>query len=314
MVSMNIQQMQYVLALADQRHFEAAAERCFVTQSTLSTMILKLEEELGITIFDRKKKPVGISAEGQIVVNQLQRIIKEIDSLNAIAAELKGEISGVLKIAVIPTVAPFLLPLFLPQFARQFPQLHIEVREQTTDEILRAIKSRDLDIGIVSLPVHDETMVEYPLYDEPFVYFDAGRKNAKVMDLQKMKMDNLCLLEEGHCMRTQILELCDMVKHAINNKMNFNYKAGSIDGLMRFVRANRGATLLPWLAAMDLNDKEQSQVSRLASPVPFRSIGLIVHGHFVRHSIRELLQKQIVKAVQGRIPRMGDRAHMLSPK
>lgn len=310
---MNIQQFQYVLALAEHRHFETAAEKCFVSQSTLSTMILKLEEELGIVVFDRRRKPVDLTAEGQKVVDQLRRIMKEIGAMKEMAAEMKGEVSGQLKIAAIPTIAPFLLPLFLPAFAAQFPKLQIEVREQTTDEIVRALKLRELDMGIVSLPIHDPLLLEYPLYDEPFVYFDAGHKHPKQVDLKRINLDNMCLLEEGHCMRNQVIELCDMHNKVLRNKLNFNYKAGSIDGVLRFVRANKGATLLPWLSAMELPPAEQERVSRFVAPAPFRSVGLLVHAHFVRHTVRVLMQDEILRSVKNKIPKSRAAGHMLSP-
>jgi LysR family hydrogen peroxide-inducible transcriptional activator len=167
---MNIQQFQYVLAVHEYQHFELAAEKCFVTQSTLSTMISKFEDEIGIKIFDRKKKPVQLTTEGLEIVKQLQVISKNIAAFKELTQELKGEITGTLSLSVIPTVAPFLLPLFLQDFARKFPNLNIVVREETTSEIIRKLKSRALDIGILSTPITDKEILEYPLYDEPFLF------------------------------------------------------------------------------------------------------------------------------------------------
>ena len=168
---MNIQQFEYVLALADSRHFETAADRCHITQSTLSTMISKLEEELGILIFDRKKKPLEITSEGALLITQIQIISKEIDNLDEIVKEIKGEIKGEISISVIPTIAPYLIPLFITQFAAKYPQLRIQVKEEQTAEIIRNLKQRTLDIGIVSIPIKDKDLLEFPLYNEPFVYF-----------------------------------------------------------------------------------------------------------------------------------------------
>ena len=162
---MNIQQFKYILAVAEHRHFELAAEKCFVTQSTLSTMISKFEDELGIQVFDRKKKPVGLTNEGELIIDQLKIILNNIDQLDELKHELKGEVKGKLTMAVIPTIAPFLLPLFLQDFANRFPDLVIEVRELTTKEILRQLKSRELDIGILSTPINDSEIKEVDLYD-----------------------------------------------------------------------------------------------------------------------------------------------------
>ena len=153
---MNIQQFEYVLALAESRHFETAADRCNITQSTLSTMILKLEDELGILIFDRKKKPLEITPEGSQLIAQLQIITKEINNLTEIVKEIKGEIKGEISIAVIPTIAPYLIPLFITHFAHKFPQLKIHVKEEQTAEIIKNLKQRTLDIGIVSVPINDK--------------------------------------------------------------------------------------------------------------------------------------------------------------
>lgn len=295
---MNIHQFQYILALAESRHFENAADKCFISQSTLSTMISKFEDEIGIQVFDRKKKPVEVTAEGAIVIEQLKKINKEIESLHEVTNQLKGEVKGTLTIAVIPTIAPFLLPLFLHRFASKFPNLHIEVREQTTSEIMRMIKTRDLDIGIISLPVNDPEIIEFPMYDESFVFYDASSKNNKELTTKQVDVSNLCLLEEGHCMRNQVLELCDFHKKELNNKLNFRYKAGSIDSLLRFVKANKATTLLPFLAAKELSAPEQKKISEFRAPIPFRSVGIVTHSHFVKHKIRELLEEEILREVK----------------
>jgi LysR family hydrogen peroxide-inducible transcriptional activator len=310
---MNIHQFQYILALAEHRHFETAAEKCFISQSTLSTMISKFEEEIGILVFDRKRKPVEVTTEGQFVIEQLKKINKEIQSLNEVANELKGEVKGQLTMAVIPTIAPYVLPLFLHHFAARFPDLHIEVRELTTGEIMRQIKSRDLDIGIVSIPVSDPEIIEYHLYDEPFVFYDAGVRNKKEVKIKQLDLSNLCLLEEGHCMRNQVLELCDFQNKDLNNKLNFRYKAGSIDSLLRFVRSNEASTLLPFLASTELPKEEKRRVSRFADPVPFRSIGLVVHHHFVKHKVRELLEDEITRSIKPILPKTTIKGQQLLP-
>lgn len=291
---MNIQQIQYTLAVAENKHFEQAAEKCFITQSTLSTMISKFEDEIGIKIFDRKKKPVELTAEGQTLIEQLKVIWNDIEQFTELTKEIKGEIKGTLSISVIPTVAPFLLPLFLQDFAAKFPDLAIKVKEQTTGEIIRQIKSRELDIGIISIPVEDKDIVELKLYDEPFVFYDAKTKAAAEKAINKIDMSNLCLLEEGHCMRTQIIKLCETHGKDFTSKLNFEYKAGSIDSLLRFVKANHATTLLPYLSVQDLSNEEKACISNFTPPTPYRTIGLVTHRHFVKKKILEMLQEEIV--------------------
>lgn len=294
---MNIQQFQYILAVAEYKHFEIASEKCYITQSTLSTMISKFEDEIGIKIFDRKKKPVQLTNEGMVILERLKIIANDIDQLKELVKEIKGEIKGNLSLSVIPTIAPFLLPLFLQDFASQFPDLTILVKEETSGEIIRKIKSRELDIGILSIPIKDKDILETKLYDEPFVFFDAGETKNNRISIKKIDGNNLCLMEEGHCMRTQVVKLCDLNKPYLSSKLNFEYKAGSIDSLLRFVKANRSTTLLPYLSVLDFSAHEKKHLSHFSSPVPYRSVGLVVHRHFVKKKILDALQQAILNKV-----------------
>jgi LysR family hydrogen peroxide-inducible transcriptional activator len=310
---MNIQQMEYVIALAETRHFDSAAGRCFVTQSTLSTMIAKFESELGITLFDRKQKPLGITTAGMPVIEHMRVILKEIQQLHEISKELKGEVRGELKMAVIPTIAPFLLPLFLQGFAQKFPLLKIRVRELTTTEIMRQLKSRDLDIGIVSTPLHDSELLEFKLYDEPFVFYDAGLKQPKNVAAEKLDMRNIVLLEEGHCMRAQVVQFCDVKRKPLGNRLNFEFKAGSIDSLLRFVKVNKASTLLPYLATNDMPIRDLNRVSRFSGQEPYRTVGIAVHRHFVKKQVLELLQQEIIAVVSKVMPKRRFKGEGLEP-
>lgn len=310
---MNIQQFQYILAVAEYQHFELASEKCFITQSTLSTMISKFEDEIGVQIFDRKKKPVQLTNEGLLIIEQLKIITNTIDQLKELVKEVKGEIKGNLSISVIPTIAPFLLPLFLQNFASKFPDLNIKVREETTNEIIKKIKSRELDIGILSIPIDDKELIEIKLFDEPFVFYDSKKVINKSISIKNLKMKNLCLMEEGHCMRTQVLQLCDINKKQIGKKLNFEYKAGSIDSLLRFVKVNDANTLLPYLAINDFTKSEKMHVSQFSFPVPYRTVGLVVHRHFVKKNLLEVLRKDIIDAVSSILLKMDVDGEKLSP-
>jgi LysR family transcriptional regulator, hydrogen peroxide-inducible genes activator len=310
---MNIQQFQYIITLAELRHFEQAAEKCFVTQSTLSTMISKFEEEISIQLFDRKKKPVKLTKEGLVVVEQLKQIVKEIDNLQMVVNELKGIESGKLSIAVIPTIAPFLLPHFLSEFANSFAKLDIHVSEQTTSEIIRQLKSRDLDIAIVSIPIVDKDLIEIKLYDEPFVYYDSMFHKESLVTTNDLDVSKLCLLEEGHCMRTQMLELCDFHKKQLKNMLNFRYKAGSIDSLLRFVKANDATTLLPYLSIIGMADSDLDKIRYFTNPVPYRSVGIVVHRNFVREKVLQALKEKIQSKISPLIPQNLESGKMLMP-
>ena len=309
---MNIQQFQYIIAVSEEENFENAAAKCFITQSTLSTMISKFENEIGIKIFDRKTKPVSITKEGKVILAQLKIIDYQIRSLDETINELKGEIKGVLKIGIIPTVAPFLLPLFLNEFANKHPKLIIEVKEITTKEIIKQLKSRDLDIGIASIPLVDNTLIEIPLYNEHFLWFDeSNNKIQNKKNLNQLNLENFWLLEEGHCMRTQILSVCDLDKS--NSSLNIKFKAGSIDSLLRFVKSNNGKTLLPYLATLNFSNEERKKLTTFQAPIPTRSIGILVHQHFVKNNLLELLKSKIIKKVKPLLPEEGIETQILKP-
>ena len=310
---MNIRQIEYVLAVAEQRHFETAAEQCFISQSTLSTMISKFEEEIGIHIFDRKRKPVEITNEGQLIIEQLRLISKNIDQLNQLVDEMKGVVKGKLKIAVIPTIAPFLLPLFLQQFAKQFPELSIEVREHTTQVIIDKLKKRELDLGILSTPLLDDDIEEHHLYDEPFVMFDTTGKYKPILKVEDIILDDLWLMEEGHCMRTQIVRLCELKKSKLNKAINFEFRAGSIDSLLRIVKANRSTTLIPYLATLDFNENDKKYIKEIVEPIPQRSIGIVTHRYFVKKKLLELLSEIIKSSVLYHLPDLSSDIKNINP-
>lgn len=310
---MNIQQFQYILAVAEWRHFEQAAEKCFVTQSTLSTMIARFEDEIGIKIFDRRKKPVLITKEGELVISYLKNIHYHIEHLKVAVKELKGEIEGNLKIAVIPTVSPFLLPLFLQDFAKKYPSLQIEVSEQTTQNIISQLRNRTVDIGILSIPLHHEDLEETRLYDEPFLFFDANPGSKPKSVSRKDTFDNLWLLEEGHCMRTQVLKLCELNKKKLNSSLNIHYKAGSIDSLLRIVKANKGSTFIPYLASLDFPENHKKNIRTFEAPVPFRSIGLVTHPYFVKKKLIDLLKTEITEKVAPLLPKLPTKVKRMNP-
>jgi LysR family transcriptional regulator, hydrogen peroxide-inducible genes activator len=238
---------------------------------------------------------------------------REIDQLSELSKQIKGEVSGDLKIAVIPTIAPFLLPLFLQKFADNFPGLQIQVTKQTTAEIMRKLKSRELDMGIISIPVLDADIIETRLYDEPFQYYNSVVNSNKTIPAEEMDVSKLCLLEEGHCMRTQVLNLCDLHKRKLTNKLNFNYKAGSIDSLLRFVKANNATTLLPYLSTVDMPVEERSKLRSISKPVPFRSIGIAVHRHFVKDKVLSALVSCIQEVVKLKLPQDEISGELLMP-
>ncbi|MEX1189340.1 MAG: LysR substrate-binding domain-containing protein [Bacteroidia bacterium] len=310
---MNIQQFQYVLSVVDSKNFEEAAERCFVTQSTLSTMIGRLEDEIGVKIFNRKTKPVSITPEGESIIDRFRIILHEIDSLNNVVQELKGEMIGEFRIGIIPTVAPYILHLFLSKFASRFPKVRIIVKEMTTAHIQEALKIRALDVGIAALPLNDQELLEYELYSEPFWVYDCRQEQSKSkISIDKLDYSNLWLLQEGHCLRSQVYQICELSNKHSKSNINFEFESGSMSSLLRFTRASKGITIIPYLATLDLPLTECCKLIEFQAPIPARSVGLLTHKFFVKKQLLIALQETIKQSVLGLIP-VGESHKVMNP-
>ena len=294
---MNKSQVNYILAVDRLKNFGKAAAVCFVTQSTLSAMIKKYEQEIGIQIFDRSTKPTSTTAEGKIIIEQLTTISREFQALEEVIQEVKGEMTGELTIGVIPTIAPFLLPLFLNDFTQQLPNIKFEITENPTEKIKEGILNRSMDIGIVAIPLSDKGIVEHYLYEEPFVILDAGEILAqKQYEIEDLDVSRLWLLEEGHCMRNQVQKICRLRKQRLING-NLVYKSGTISTLIKLVRLNNGITLLPFLATADLPADLKKNIYPISAPVPARKIGIVVHKNFVKKTVLTQLKQIILKKI-----------------
>lgn len=293
---MNKSQIDYILAVAKLRNFGKAAQSCYVTQSTLSAMVAKVEGQIGITIFDRKTKPIGITPAGEVLIAQLKNIQREYAHLDVKVEELKGIHAGEVSIAGIPTVAPYLFPRILNDISVKYPAVSFTFQELTTHRIIDAILQGELDIGIVSTPLEEKGLMEYSLFEEPFVLYDKRKPNSgeegnkvKIMELDFSK---LWLLEEGHCFRNQVEKICNLRQQKAV-KSNITYLSGSIASLKRIVSINKGLTLLPYLCSIDLPIHEQQAIQYFISPVPARKIGIVVHKNFVKKKILKGLQLMI---------------------
>lgn len=304
---MNIQQIEYVLAVVDLKNFQLAAEKCFVTQSTLSTMIGKLEAEIGIKIFNRKTKPVTITSEGEVIIESMRRVIYEIEAMKNIVAELKGKLEGELKVGVIPTIAPYLLPLISNEFADALPDVNIKVKEMTTTEISEALKIRTLDIGILALPLDDIEINETQIYSEPFLVYDCtdGDHDKKVT-LENLDYTKICLLEEGHCLRTQVQKICELSNLYPSKYNNFDFQSGSMESLLRITKSRKGLTIIPHLAMSNFSKEDLSKIIEFQSPQPARMVGLVTNKFFVKKKLLEELRRVIQKVITPLLPQNQD--------
>jgi LysR family hydrogen peroxide-inducible transcriptional activator len=296
---MNLQQLEYIIAVDNQRHFAKAADTSFITQATLSMMIKKLEEELQIKIFDRSKQPVTPTKEGEEFILRARHIIAEVKRLKDYSAEVKGEITGDLHLGIIPTLAPYLLPLFIKNFVRKYPQLNVFIKEMITDEIISQIKAGKLDIGLAATPLNDSFIKEYPLFYEEFFVYSSGKENfpAKKYLLPKMiDIKRLWLLEEGHCLRSQILNLCELKRNESESE-NLHYEAGSIESLVNLVDKYEGITIIPKLAMLSLKSSQKKKIKEFANPKPVREISVVVGKNFARNKLLESLKDEIVSNI-----------------
>jgi LysR family hydrogen peroxide-inducible transcriptional activator len=291
---MNLQQLEYIVAVDKHRHFGKAAASSFVTQPTLSAMVQKLEEELGIQLFERKKQPVAPTTEGAQVIEHAKLVLQEASRLIAYVKEIKGEIAGDLRLGIIPTLAPYLLPLFLKQFAEKHQSLQLFVREMVTRDIIGQLKSGELDMGLLVTPVEDKMLNEYPLFYEEFYAYAAKTEKLeenKYILPKDINVERLWLLEEGHCFRNQIFNLCEL-KRDLASSNNLFYEAGSIETLINLVDKNEGITIIPHLATANLSPEQKKNVRAFAER-PVREISLVVNHTYPRHKLLERVQEAI---------------------
>jgi LysR family hydrogen peroxide-inducible transcriptional activator len=300
---MTFVQLEYIIALDRHRHFASAASHCFVTQPTLSMQVQKLEDELGIKIFDRSKQPVIPTEAGIEVIEQAKKIITAKEQMHEMVNSRKGVISGELKVGIIPTLAPYLLPLFAYQFAQKYPNVKLIINEMMTDLIISRLREGSIHAGILVTPLQEYGIKEDVLfYEELLVYVSKRNESLKknYVLAQDIDPNKLWLLEEGHCFRSQIMNLCELQK-ASKEGHSFEYEAGSIETLRRMVELTDGVTILPELATMDLNIKQQQQLRQFKRPAPMREVSLVVHRDFVKKRLIEILKKEIIAAVPEKI-------------
>ena len=299
---MNIRQIEYILAVAKFKNFGKAAEHCFVTQSTLSTMVNRLEKELNIQIFDRKTKPISITFEGAVIIDQLKVINKEVSNLEELTQNLKGEFKGNISIGLIPTIAASLFPLILNDFSVNHPTVNFQISELTTEKIMEGLLNRDIDMGIVSIPLKHKELLETELYEEDFILYDRAQNVTNHMvEIEDIELNRLWLLEEGHCLKNQVEKICSL-RQKKNYSTNLTYKSGSISTLIKLVEHSKGLTLLPYLSTLDLLNEQKEHLHFFKSPVPARKIGLVVHKHFVKKEIMKGLSKTIQNTILPLLP------------
>ncbi|RYG10342.1 MAG: hydrogen peroxide-inducible genes activator, partial [Chitinophagaceae bacterium] len=291
-------QLEYIVAVDTYRSFVIAADKCFITQPTLSMQVQKLEEFLNVKIFDRSKQPIVPTDIGAQIIAQARTVLQENLKIKELINNQQQNIVGELKIGIIPTVAPYLLPEVIASMLGKYPELKLLIWEYTTEDIIHHLKTGVIDCGILATPLVDPTIIETPLYYENFVSYISKNSTLykkKTIDAEDLANENIWLLNEGHCMRTQVLNICRSTKN--NRLQSLTYNTGSVETLIRMVDINDGATLLPELAVKDLNNRQLSKVRYFKTPEPVREISLITHKNFVKKRMLNALAEEILTII-----------------
>ncbi|MEO9660358.1 MAG: LysR substrate-binding domain-containing protein [Maribacter dokdonensis] len=288
---MTLQQLEYVIALDAYRHFVTAAEKCFVTQPTITIQVKKLEDEIGFLIFDKSKFPLKPTSLGEMFILKAKMILKEARELkNMVNIELNS-IEGEFRLAVLPTISSYLIPLISGPFSKKYPNTRLMIEEMESDQIIRSLHNKEVDIGLLVTPLNDAHLREIKLYNEPFVFYgqpgfiDKDKNKISVEEIEGLT--NLWLLEKGHCFRNQVLNICGHT----NTNGNIQFQSGSIEALKKMVDNYGGFTLVPEMA---ISTNDNGHVLHFQKPKPVREVSLVVQQTFSKEVLLDALRHEIL--------------------
>ncbi|WP_338876659.1 LysR substrate-binding domain-containing protein [Spirosoma sp. SC4-14] len=293
---MTLSQLDYIVAVDTYRHFATAAENCHVTQPTLSMQIQKLEDELGILVFDRSKQPVVPTETGQAVLAQAREVLRAARRIPEIVNESKNDFQGELKLGIIPTLAPYLLPYFIGEFVGKYPAVSVQIQELVTEQIIERLRNGLIDVGLVVTPLAENGITEIPLFREPFVVYTSNSHPLARVDRVKptdLQSTGLWLLTEGHCFRNQVVDICGADRKS-NTNSTLRYETGSLETLIKLVDKQDGFTLLPYLATLDMDDIRRARLRSFSEPDPVREVSLVMHRSFLKRKLINALKQEIL--------------------
>jgi LysR family hydrogen peroxide-inducible transcriptional activator len=294
---MNIQQLEYIVALDKYKSFSRAAEACFITQATLSTMVKRLEIELELTIFDRKGNPLITTDCGREIINEAQIVLRHSNRIKQLADEQKLNIVGNLKIGIIPTVAGNLLHRILPGILAKYPQLKLFIEEITTKNIINKLRTNEIDVGIISTPLNDDDIEEDILYYEKLLaYGPSVQRTKKYKSPKDISDEKIWLLEEGNCLTDQIIDVCSLNLKKMNT--NLSFKPNSFDSLLNIVDEMKGITLIPELYYNDLPEERKRFTKDFIAPYPVREISLVYYRPFAKKRLINAIAEEIKQIVK----------------
>lgn len=292
---MTLQQLEYIVAVDKYRHFVNAAEACGITQSTLSSMIQKLENELDVQIFDRNSHPTRPTLAGEAIIRQAKITLFNASQLKEMVLSDKEKESGEIRLGIIPTVAPYILPKLFKTIHATYPQIRLRVFEARTAAIIDRLERAELDMALLATPLNNNELLEIPIYYERFSAYvspeDPLYQKAEV-ESHQLPTERLWLLQEGHCLRNQVLNICEQ-----KSGYSATYEAGSIDTLVKIVDENGGYTIIPELHIELLHPRHQQNVKRLSNPEPVREISIVVRKDYVRERLLNIMATSIRKII-----------------
>lgn len=295
---MNLQQFEYLVAVDKHKSFSKAAEACFITQATLSTMVKKFEEEVGITIFDRKTLPILTTDCGKPYIEKARQMVKLAYEMKSMSTHILSDISGELHIGVIPTVASNLLHHLIPVLVSKYPNLILHIQEITTENIVNQLKAGTIDGGILSTPLSkpdafEETML---YYEKLMVYGKLQTNNQAFLSPKDLMNENVWLLEQGNCISDQIMNVCQLSQKKMNNNIHFH--PNSFESLLNIVDSLNGLTVIPELFVKELPKKRKVLITDFVKPYPVREISLVSHRPFVKKRLLDALANEIIALVK----------------
>jgi LysR family hydrogen peroxide-inducible transcriptional activator len=295
---MNLRDLKYLIAVAETHHFGRAAERCFVSQPTLSGQIKKLEEELKVTIFERTKRSVEITPLGDAIVAQARQVLEQADVLQQLAASHQDPLVGQLRIGAIPTLSPYLMPLVLKPLRKHYPQIKLVLSEELTDTLLTRLGNHEIDAALIATPADNPDFESIALFDEPFWLVHPRNhplSEKKIIEQSDLDNADLLLLAEGHCLAEQAMDVCHIQQR--DEQGDFaDLKAASLETLLQMVAAGFGSTLLPALALNSIYAKDKDiQVRQLQLPDTFRRVSLVFRRTFPRRQALESFAEVVLR-------------------
>lgn len=312
---MTLTQLYYATAVFTHQHFGRAAEACHVTQPTLSMQIHKLEEELGLTLFDRDRHPVEATEAGKHILMQAQRVLEESRKIEDMVKEMRGSLQGDFRMAIIPTLAPSLIYRIIPRLKKELPDVRFHIMEMQTDQIIEAIKHREIDAALLATPLNERFIQEEVLFYEPFMAFvpHGHRLSEEAFILHsELQLGDILLLNEGHCFRNSVLKLCnDKLKDFEQSDKQIFLESGNFESLIRLSKLGYGMTLLPYLTAVDLPKEDQTSLKPLDHPIPTREVSLVFHNSHFRQRLIDKLAGAVRKAVPDRL--LTEKHHPINP-